>query len=496
MTHPGGMISRRGLLMGSAAAGVVALSPSALGKSVSLDDPLPPTAPMRRLSLSAREMAAPLLGPGKPLTQRFCAYNGKPLITLRAPKGTRLMVDFKNDLPDLTTVHWHGVRVPNAFDGVSPITQAPIKAGETFTYNVPLPDPGFYFFHPHCDETGQVGRGLVGLLFVDDPAEEAVGFDQEHVIVVKDWRLGDDGQWLDLFTDQGASTAGTFGTVRATNGSVTPPRVEAPAYGDVRVRTIVADSTRVIDFGCDTDEAAIIACDGQASAPFTFDQVPHGIWRMGPAMRLDVHVRMPGPGQEVRIYDYRTAEPYLLTTLVAVDKGKAKTPFLPKGLPIATEVPMPDLANAQHLDFLVQTAAGPTAIAPALPADDPLSKALIASMCVGDKTFWAINRNSWGAGDALRLPPPLNVLQDGQSYVLSISNVTKHVHPMHLHGHVFEVLRSSKKKHMPRYRADTVITEPNETVDIAFKATSGNWVFHCHILEHMDSGLMGWFKVV
>jgi len=66
---------------------------------------------------------------------------------------------------------------------------------------------------------------------------------------------------------------------------------------------------------------------------------------------------------------------------------------------------------------------------------------------------------------------------------------------MHLHGHVFRVLSSSKKPGMPQYLADTVITEPNETVQIAFKAVSGNWVFHCHILEHMDTGLMGWFKV-
>ncbi len=317
----------------------------------------------------------------------------------------------------------------------------------------------------------------------------------EHIIAVKDWRLDDAGRWLKMFTDEGASTAGTFGTVRAVNGSPVAPRVEAPAYGDVRVRTIIADATRVIDFGCDTDDAAVIAVDGQAIKPFLLSEAPDDIWRMGPAMRLDVHVRMPGPGQEVKIYDYRTAEPYLLTTLVAVDKGRKKTPFKPKALPTPTELPLPDIAKATHLDFLVQTAAGATAIAPALPPDDPLAKALIDSLCVGDKTFWAINRNSWGAGTDLRLPPPLNVLKDGESYILTITNVSKHVHPMHLHGHVFKVLSSSKKKKLPQFLADTVLVEPNESVDIAFKATSGNWVFHCHILEHMDSGLMGWFRV-
>ena len=110
--------------------------------------------------------------------------------------------------------------------------------------------------------------------------------------------------------------------------------------------------------------------------------------------------------------------------------------------------------------------------------------------CWSSTTF-----TSWSAGDALRLPPPLATLGDGESYVLSVTNATKHSHPMHLHGHVFKVLTSSKKARIPPYLADTVITEPNETVEIAFKATHGDWAFHCHIAEHMDTGMMGWFRV-
>lgn len=487
------LISRRALLLGGAAA-ATGFIPAATSREPLSRDTLPASAPVRRIPLSAAEMEMALLGPDKPRTQGFCAYNGTPFFTLRAPQGTRLLVDFENRLPTPTTVHWHGIRVPYLSDGVSPLTQAPVAPGGTFSYNVPLPDPGFYFFHPHCDETGQVGRGLAGLLIVDDPAEAKLGFDLEHIIVVKDWRLDADGRWLPMFTDDGASTSGSFGTVRATNGSIVPPRVEAPAHGDVRLRVLVADSTRTIDFGCETQHAAIIAVDGQATTPpVSFSRLPDEIWRMGPAMRLDVHVRMPGPGEEVKVYDYRSAEPYLLTTLVAVDRGRRKTAFVPKALP-AAKVPLPDVRRARKLDFLVQTAAGATAIAPPLPADDPLARALIDSFCVGDRTFWAINRTSWGAGADLRLPPPLEALKDGESYVLSITNVTKHVHPMHLHGHVFRVLSSSRRQ-VPPYLADTVMTEPNETVDIAFRATSGDWVFHCHILEHMDAGLMGWFRV-
>jgi len=488
------MISRRGLLLGSAAAGMVSLVPSAIGQVTGVLDTLPPSAPVRRMALTAREIDHRLLGADKPATRNFCAYDGEPFKIVRAPRGTRLAVDFENQMPHPTTVHWHGIRVPNLSDGVAPLTQDVIQPGGRFSYNVPLPDAGFYFFHPHCDETGQVGRGLFALLVVDDPAEQKIAFDAECFIVVKDWRLNDDAQWLDMSTDEGAATAGTFGNVRATNGSIIAPRVEVPAYGDVRVRTIVADATRVIDLGTDNEDAVILAIDGQALPPVLLDSLPDQIWRMGPAMRMDMQVRMPGPGKEVKIFDYRSSEPYLLTTLVAVDKGRRNSKFVYKALP-PPQVPLPDLASAKKLEYLIQVAAGPTIVSPALPADDPLAKALVDSLCVGAKTHWAISRDSWATDDALRLPPPLEQLANGSSYILSMTNVTKHVHPMHLHGHVFRVLSSSKKPGMPQYLADTVITEPNETVQIAFKAVSGNWVFHCHILEHMDTGLMGWFKV-
>ena len=315
-------------------------------------------------------------------------------------------------------MHWHGIRAPNQSDGVAPLTQQLVTPGQRFRYDVPLPDAGFYFFHPHCDETGQIGRGLFALLLVEDPRDPR--FDLEHIIVVKDWRLDGDGQWLAMSTDEGAAAAGTFGTVRSTNGSTVPPRVEAPAHGDVRLRAIVADNTRVIDFGCDTKEASILACDGQPVTPFSLEALPDGVWRMGPAMRLDVHVRMPAAGKVVRIYDYRSAEPFLLTTLIAVERGKARTPFKPKSLPPAT-APAVDIARVRRIDMLIQVAAGPTIIAPDLPPQDPLAQALSSSLCVGQRTHWALNRTSWSTGEALRLPPPLAVLRDGHSYILSMS---------------------------------------------------------------------------
>ncbi len=107
-----------------------------------------------------------------------------------------------------------------------------------------------------------------------------------------------------------------------------------------------------------------------------------------------MQVRMPGPGQEVKIYDYPLQRALSADTLVAVDKGKTKTPLRAKALPLP-KVPLPDLKTAKRLEYLLQVSAGPTIVSPALPADDPLSKALVNSLCVGSTTHWAISRDSW-----------------------------------------------------------------------------------------------------
>jgi FtsP/CotA-like multicopper oxidase with cupredoxin domain len=93
------------------------------------------------------------------------------------------------------------------------------------------------------------------------------------------------------------------------------------------------------------------------------------------------------------------------------------------------------------------------------------------------------------------LPPPLGLLKAGQSYVFELSNATPHPHPIHLHGHTFEVLSATRLKR-PRHFADTVLLQPKERIEIAFVAQAGNWMFHCHVLEHLEYGMMGYLRVV
>ena len=127
-------------------------------------------------------------------------------------------------------------------------------------------------------------------------------------------------------------------------------------------------------------------------------------------------------------------------------------------------------ASAERLAFTFSAASGSIADATAkLQLDDGLAKILLDGLCIRDNAFWAINKASWATGPSRTLPPPLALLQAGRSYVFELMNATPHPHPIHLHGHTFEVLSASRLER-PRHFADTVLVQPKERVEIGFVA--------------------------
>ena len=117
------------------------------------------------------------------------------------------------------------------------------------------------------------------------------------------------------------------------------------------------------------------------------------------------------------------------------------------------------------------------------------------SLCLAPGTFWAINRQSWPERGHEYPPAPLAELALGRSYVFELRNLTPHMHPIHLHGHTVKVLDSNKVDR-PVHWADTVLLTPKERARIAFVADNpGRWMFHCHIIEHQDTGMMGYVTV-
>jgi FtsP/CotA-like multicopper oxidase with cupredoxin domain len=120
---------------------------------------------------------------------------------------------------------------------------------------------------------------------------------------------------------------------------------------------------------------------------------------------------------------------------------------------------------------------------------------LLDSLCSTSRTLWAVDGKTWPQSGHEHLPPPLLEFARGETALIEFVNTTPHIHPMHLHGHSFKVLSASKLQR-PVHWADTVLVMPEERVQIAFVADNpGNWMLHCHIIEHQDTGMMAWFRV-
>jgi FtsP/CotA-like multicopper oxidase with cupredoxin domain len=204
------LLSRRTFLVasGAAAAGSVLLPWRARAAS---------TAEYR---LVAEPGHVHLVGDSYPETAVW-SYNGAvPGPEIRVRQGEHLRITVENRLAEGTTVHWHGVRVANAMDGVPHLTQKPIAPGETFFYDFYVPDAGTYWYHPHQRSFEQVGRGLYGLLIVEE--REPIQVDRDVTWVLDDWRLLSDAQISDDF--------GNFMTAATMAGSATRSRSTAASW--------------------------------------------------------------------------------------------------------------------------------------------------------------------------------------------------------------------------------------------------------------------------
>jgi len=483
------MIGRRKFLAGAAAAGSIALLPQSVAPAEAAAAFLPLSLQSRdedgvvSFDLTAIAFPYDLVEMAAPTPLWSFAPGLLPIMRVR--QGAPMRVRLANRLSEHTTIHWHGIRVPNAMDGVPFITQKPVYPGESFVYEFTPPDAGTFFFHPHCNEADQVGRGLAGLLIIS--GDETEPFDDDIPLIVKDWRVDDAGQFLPTYTPKGASGAGTFGPFRTVNGVPKFMR-EVPAEGYVRVRIANIDPTRIIEAGVEGAQALVIAIDGNAIAPFHLDT-----WRMGPAMRLDLAIATPKPGQSVRVIDYAQAD---LFTLAELRAGNTIAPVRKQPPRLkSSPIPEPDLTQAIPQSYVFGASSGAIGnYIENLDPNDPLSKVILDTLCAGPQTFWAINKHSWPNDGHRNLPPPLATLTAGKTYKFTLQNTTPHSHPIHLHGHTFKVLSASKRT-VPVHYADTVLVTPKERVEIAFVASPGDWMFHCHILEHIETGMMGYFRV-
>jgi FtsP/CotA-like multicopper oxidase with cupredoxin domain len=420
-------------------------------------------------------------------------YDGQvPGPTLRIRRGEELRVRLVNDLPEATVVHWHGVRVPNAMDGVPHLTQPPIAPGKSFDYHFRVPDAGTFWYHSHLYSSEQLARGLYGPLIVEEPETPQV--DHDLVLVFDDWRLAGNGRIDDAsfrsFHD--AAHAGSIGPHLTVN-SVPSLEIAVRTNERLRLRLVNSANARVFGLRIEGHPVRVMAIDGQPAEPFF---ARDGRVVLGPGNRVDVFIDAtlaPGASAPIAVHDGRNEVP--LARLVYASGAPARPAPLADAKPLPAN-PLPERINLKD----------------ALKLNVPLDGGMMGMMgggmgrgmpgMTGGQRFpgagidpgariWALAGFASSGHDG----PPLFKVKRGRAVMLAFQNRTAFPHSMHVHGHHFRLLDRLDDGWKP-YWLDTMLVDVRDTARIAFVADNpGKWMIHCHMLEHQETGMAAWFEV-
>ena len=390
--------------------------------------------------IRARPGTAQLRGPDGAATPIRGFEGAVPGPGLRIKRGEELRVRIANDLVTETTIHWHGVRVPNAMDGVVGLTQPAIGPGESFDYRFTPPDAGTFWYHalPRSIEE----RALYGLLIVDEP--EAVDIDRDVALILDAWTLGADGR-----VDPEGATQFTV------NGL---PSLDIPVTANERMRLRLVNAARnqMIALRLDRHAATIMAIDGQPAEPFAARE---GRVILAPGNRVDLFVDATlAPGSTAQIF--------------AGSDGR--------------EVPVARFVYS----------AGP----PFRATPRPDTKPLPANPLPARMNFTAAIKLEIALDDLKHGPAPgvfgrpLFTTVPRPTVQIGFRNPSDHAHIVHLHGHSARLLDALDDGWKP-YWLDTVLAPPQRTTRIAFVADNrGKWLIESQTLGG-ESGIRAWFEI-
>jgi FtsP/CotA-like multicopper oxidase with cupredoxin domain len=382
---------------------------------------------------------------------------------LVANQGDHVIVHFRNELPEDTTIHWHGVRVPNAFDG-SDHTQVPVAPGESFDYEFDVPDAALFWYHPHLDGAVQVEKGLYAPMVVHGGTD--VDVDADRVLVLDDVKLAADGN-LDPTTDDRDMMFGRQGNTLLVNGQV-GATLSAHAGARERWRVVDAANSRFFQLALADHTFLVIGFDGGLLAtPYETDTL-----LIAPGERYDVIVQLDGePGDtwplQTLAYDRargQLPDPGPLDLLTVALGARAKD-VAPLPASWGSFDPLPVDATTPILPFVLHEGGAPP------------------------YTTYTINGETYpnvtpivGARDALA--------------IWSVQDDVGMDHPFHLHGMFFQVLDVNGTPPAHAGWKDTVLVPAYAMLRFAVRyGGPGHWMFHCHILEHQDAGMMGVLEV-
>ncbi|HSK16532.1 MAG TPA: multicopper oxidase domain-containing protein [Gaiellaceae bacterium] len=408
--------------------------------------------------------------PGKPA--ETWGVNGAHLgPTLRAERGDRVELRVRNDLPETTTVHWHGMHLPAVADGGPHQT---IEAGETWTPSWRIDQPAatlWYHPHPHGDTADHVYRGVAGLFIVDDPGASSLPLPDDYgvddlPVIIQDKRLDDNGE-LD-FSQGLISPTGRLGDTILVNGTH-GPYVE---IGDerVRFRLLNGSSARIYNIGfADNREFDLIATEGGLL------ETPHRMARiqLSPGERAEI-VAAFQPGERIVLRSY---EPELETNFWETRFAGGNDSF--------------DLVEIRATAVLAASEEVPASLA-AREALNPEDAERTRSFELSGQS-----RLNGRKTDMSRID---EVVRPGATEIWEVQNAAGTPHNFHVHGVSFTVLEyagGEPPAHLLGLK-DTVYVPPNKTVRLLIRFpdypdSESPYMFHCHMLQHEDRGMMGQF---
>ena len=413
-----------------------------------------------RVDLDARETDWEFV-PGH--ATRAWGFNGQvPGPTIEAHVGDVLEVHLKNSLSEPTMIHWHGLQIPASMDGTD-MVQHPIMPGESFTYRFKLPDAGTFWYHPHMNERVQLERGLYGAIVVRGPNEPEL--DADRVLVLDDVALDRKGEikppgwWIEQHD-------GRQGSTRLINGRQEPELTIAAGQVE-RWRFVNASSARYVRLSIGGKPFTLIGTDGGLiDAPVTMSEV-----LLAPADRVELAVGPFAEGEgPLRIdalrYDRKTIARARTEPFATLRVGPAA--------PTRSHIP----AKLRDIEPLATPSATPTR-----------EVHLGEKMSLTHGVDFSIN------DEQHHRDKPVKV---GELQVWDIFNDTMMDHPFHLHGFFFQLVEMNGEAPAFRSWEDTLNIPPKSRARIAWLPDDrpGEWMYHCHILEHHAKGMMGHFAVV
>lgn len=400
---------------------------------------------------------------------------------LRFATGAPVHISLKNELPEDTTIHWHGLALRNDMDGVMDLTQPAVAAGGTFDYRFTAPHPGTYWFHPHMGL--QLDRGLYAPMIIEDP-NDPLDVDVDEVVVLDDWLDGIGGRTPDdAFSDlssmsemhdgmdmgSGGMSAqssdllgGDAGDVKydghLLNGRLPSdrPTLSVPEGGRIRLRLVNAASDTAYRVRIVGQRMRVTHADGFPVEDVLVDSV-----LLGMGERYDVVVE-PTSG----------AWPIYAE---ALGKGGHAAGIL-RTTGTAASAPPDNFVPAASGRLLVYS---DLIVADSVRLD--VRRPRVVELSLGGSMStneWTINEQRFGEHD------PITVTE-GEHVRLRIKNDTTMWHPMHLHGHTF---RLGSRGDGPR--KDTANVLPGKSVDFDLICDNpGQWMLHCHNTYHLEAGM-------